>query len=75
MSFLCRFAFTLQASPLMPGACGRMLDQLGVAPEARTTKHLTMPGAEEKDLFATAVAPGTPLQKPVGLFPRIELEE
>jgi len=64
------------ASPVMPGACSRMLDQLCVPADRRSTKHLTPEETtEDGDLFKSSVAPGTPLQKPVGLFPRIEIEE
>ncbi|WP_439814463.1 methionine--tRNA ligase [Zavarzinia sp. CC-PAN008] len=48
--------------PVMPGACGRMLDQLGVPPEARSFAHLGPAGR---------LVPGTPLPEPQGIFPRI----
>ena len=47
--------------PFMPAASGRMLDQLGVAPEARTVASL---GPEGR------LAPGTSLPKPAPVFPR-----
>ncbi len=47
------------SQPVMPGAMGRMLDQLGVAPEARNFAALD-----------TALAAGTVLPKPEGVFPR-----
>ena len=47
------------SQPVMPGAMGRMLDQLGVAPEARDFAALD-----------TALAAGTVLPKPEGVFPR-----
>ncbi len=47
------------SQPVMPGAMGRLLDQLGVAPEARDFAALD-----------TALAAGTVLPKPEGVFPR-----
>ena len=46
--------------PFMPDSMGKLLDQLGVAPEARQIAALDAPLAE-----------GTALPAPVGLFPRI----
>jgi methionyl-tRNA synthetase len=48
------------ASPFMPGACARLLDQLGLPADARDFAAL-----EGKPL-----QPGTALPKPVGIFPR-----
>jgi methionyl-tRNA synthetase len=47
------------SQPVMPDAMGRMLDQLGVAPETRDFAALDTP-----------LAAGTPLPKPEGVFPR-----
>ena len=47
----------------MPASSGRMLDQLGVAAEARTLAAL---GPEGR------LAPGTPVPKPEPIFPRYE---
>jgi methionyl-tRNA synthetase len=47
------------SQPVMPGSMGRMLDQLGVAAEARDFAALVTP-----------LAPGTALPKPQGVFPR-----
>ena len=52
-----RLAVLIQ--PVMPESSGRMLDQLGVAAAARSFAHLD-----------SRVAPGTPLPKPEGVFPR-----
>jgi methionyl-tRNA synthetase len=49
--------------PFMPDSCGKMLDQLSVAEDARTFDDL-----------ADALTPGTELPKPQGVFPRM-LEE
>ncbi|MDA1325961.1 MAG: methionine--tRNA ligase [Proteobacteria bacterium] len=46
--------------PFMPDSCGKMLDQLGVAAEARGFDDLTNP-----------LTPGTALPKPIGVFPRL----
>ena len=45
--------------PFMPGSMGRMLDQLGVAADARDLSALSRP-----------VADGTVLPAPQGIFPR-----
>jgi len=47
--------------PFMPGSAAKLLDILGVAPEARDFAHL----AEEH-----ALVPGTSLPAPTGVFPR-----
>jgi methionyl-tRNA synthetase len=47
------------SQPVMPDAMGRMLDQLGVAPEARDFAALD-----------ASLTPGTALPKPQGVFPR-----
>ncbi len=53
--------------PFMPDASARLLDQLGVGEGARSFEHLTPAGA---------LAPGTPLPRPQGVFPRhVETEE
>ena len=49
------------AQPVTPDAMARLLDQLGVAPDARDFTHL---GADNR------LAPGTALPKPQGVFPR-----
>ncbi|HEY0183243.1 MAG TPA: methionine--tRNA ligase, partial [Rhodopila sp.] len=45
--------------PVMPGSMARMLDQLGVAPEARTFAALAVP-----------LSDGQTLPPPQGVFPR-----
>ncbi len=49
----------LLAQPIMPGAAAKLLDQLGVGPEARSFAALDL-----------AVPPGTSLPPPAGVFPR-----
>ena len=57
----------IMTQPFMPRAMGRMLDALGVAPDARTFAH-----AEP----AQRVAAATPLPAPAAIFPRyVEPEE
>ena len=50
--------------PVMPDSIGRMLDLLGVAEQQRNFAALEQ-----------AIAPGTPLDKPQGIFPRYVEEE
>ncbi len=57
--------YAILAQPVTPDAAGRILDQLAVAPEARTFAVLGEVGALE---------PGTALPKPAGVFPRLEAE-
>ncbi len=49
----------LVLQPFMPGTMARLLDQLGVAPNARQLAQ-----------FSQMVSPGTPLPAPEGIFPR-----
>ena len=44
----------------MPDSCGKMLDQLSVAEDARSFDDLS-----------DALVPGTDLPKPEGVFPRL----
>jgi methionyl-tRNA synthetase len=55
-----RLALLTQA--FLPEASARILDQLAVAPEARTLAHYLS--------AADALRPGAPLPKPTGVFPR-----
>ena len=52
--------------PVCPDAAAKLLDQLAVPEEERTFAHLT----EE-----FALKPGTPLPKPEGIFPRLQVKE
>lgn len=51
----------LLMQPFVPTSAGRMLDQMAVAADARTTAHFGEAGA---------LVPGTALPKPEGIFPR-----
>ncbi len=52
--------------PLIPSSANKILDQLTVPEDERKFEHLD-------DSFA--LTPGTPISKPVGVFPRLELPE
>ena len=52
--------------PIMPGSCARMLDQLAITAGERGFEWLAAPHR---------LAPGTPLPKPEGVFPRWAVEE
>ncbi|CAA7617930.1 methionine--tRNA ligase [Magnetospirillum sp. UT-4] len=56
----------LLTQAFMPAASGRLLDQLGIGPDARTLHHC---GSHH------ALKPGTPLPAPAGVFPRFVEEE
>ncbi|MEE8247685.1 MAG: methionine--tRNA ligase [Alphaproteobacteria bacterium] len=63
----CLRRLAILAQPVVPDAAGRILDQLAVAAERRAFSNL---GEGE------ALAPGTRLPKPEGVFPRfVEAEE
>ena len=49
----------IMAQAVMPDACGKMLDSLGVPPDARSFAAI-----------AERIKPGTVLPAPVGVFPR-----
>lgn len=52
--------------PVIPDSCAKLLEQLGVSADARDFASLGQSGR---------VAPGTPLPKPQGVFPRVMEEE
>jgi methionyl-tRNA synthetase len=54
--------------PVVPASADRLLDQLGIAPEARDLAALGDP-----DWYPQLVAGGFRIQQPVGVFPRLEL--
>jgi methionyl-tRNA synthetase len=60
----------LAVRPVVPASIDKLLDQMGVAPEARDYAALA-----DGDWFATLVASGFKVDKPVGVFPRLELPE
>ncbi|TCM22127.1 methionyl-tRNA synthetase [Novosphingobium sp. PhB165] len=56
--------------PVVPTAIDALLDQMGIAADARTYAAL-----EDADWFATLAASGYKVDKPQGVFPRLELPE
>ncbi|MCH7929977.1 MAG: methionine--tRNA ligase [Proteobacteria bacterium] len=57
----------ITSQPFMPESTARILDQLAVPEDQRTFAHLN-PGNRVTDEYS--LAPGTPLPKPEGVFPR-----
>ena len=53
--------------PIIPESANKILDQLQVPENERTFAHL--------ELETCVVKPGTPISKPEGVFPRIEMPE
>lgn len=56
--------------PVVPQSIDRLLDQMGVAADARDFAAL-----EVQDWFASLAASGFKVEKPEGVFPRLELPE
>ena len=56
--------------PVVPEAIDRLLDQMGVEPEARDYAHIA-----DEQWFDRLAEAGFTLEKPVGVFPRLELPE
>ncbi len=67
--FICLRTLAIVIAPVIPGAAGRLLDQMGV--DARAWTDL----ADGNNWFARRVATAMPIDKPVPIFPRLELEE
>ena len=59
----------LAVRPVVPAAIDRLLDQMGVAADARDYAAL------DADWFGPLVATGFKVDKPMGVFPRLELPE
>lgn len=55
----------IAALPFIPASADKLLDQLDIPADARTFAHLGEAGR---------LAPGTAIEKPEGVFPRLELE-
>ncbi|MFK4871202.1 methionine--tRNA ligase [Novosphingobium sp. ZW T3_23] len=60
----------LAVRPVVPTSIDKLLDQMGIASDARDYAALA-----DGDWFATLVASGFKVDKPVGVFPRLELPE
>ena len=57
----------ITSQPFMPESTARILDQLAVPEDQRTFAHLN---SGEHVTDENSLAPGTPLPKPEGVFPR-----
>ena len=56
--------------PVVPGSIDRLLDQMGIDSETRSYAAL-----ENSDWFDALVTSGFRIEKPVGVFPRLEMPE
>ncbi|MCB2059925.1 MAG: methionine--tRNA ligase [Novosphingobium sp.] len=66
--FRCVRDLAIAVRPVVPASADRLLEQMGIAPEAREFAAL-----EVDDWFEALVATGFRLDKPVGVFPRLEM--
>ena len=66
--FRCVRDLAIAVRPVVPASADKLLDQMGVAPEARDFAALT-----DADWFPSLVASGFTVSQPVGVFPRLEL--
>jgi methionyl-tRNA synthetase len=64
----CVRSLAIAVRPVVPSAIDKLLDQMGVAPDARDYGALS-----DTAWFETLVASGFKLSQPVGVFPRLEL--
>ena len=67
--FRCVRDLAIAVRPVVPGSIDRLLDQMGIAPDARDYAAL------EGEWFEALVASGFVVDKPVGVFPRLELPQ
>ncbi|WP_230293714.1 methionine--tRNA ligase [Croceicoccus sp. Ery5] len=68
--FRCVRDLAIAVRPVVPGSIDRLLDQMGIAADARDYAALADAG-----WFAALVASGFKVDKPTGVFPRLELPE
>ncbi|OYZ30688.1 MAG: methionine--tRNA ligase, partial [Novosphingobium sp. 16-62-11] len=61
---------TIAIAPVVPSSASKVLDQLGIAADARGFDALT-----DADWYMARVATGERLAQPVPAFPRLELPE
>ena len=66
--FRCVRTLAIAVRPVVPGSADKLLDQLGIAANARDFAAL-----DNADWFAELVASGFTVAQPVGVFPRLEL--
>lgn len=60
----------LAVRPVVPASIDKLLDQMGIAPQARDFSALN-----DIEWFETLAGSGFKVDKPVGVFPRLELSE
>lgn len=63
-------ALAIAIRPVVPAAADKLLDQMGIAPDARDFAALS-----DDDWFANLVDGGFAVAQPVPIFPRLELPE
>ena len=68
--FRCVHDLEIAMRPVVPGAADALLNQMGIAADARDYAAIG-----NADWFETLVESGFALDKPVGVFPRLELPE
>jgi len=68
--FRCVRDLAIAVRPVVPMAADRLLDQMGIAPDARDYAALA-----DEAWFAQLAASGFVVDKPEGVFPRLELPE
>jgi len=68
--FRCVVDLAIAVRPVVPGSIDRLLDQMGIPADARDYAAL---GDSER--LSKLVADGFRIEKPVGVFPRLELAE
>ena len=68
--FRCVRDLAIAVRPVVPGSIDRLLDQMGVAADARDYAAL-----DDDGWFDALVATGFVVDKPVGVFPRLELPQ
>ncbi|WP_066556787.1 methionine--tRNA ligase [Croceicoccus bisphenolivorans] len=68
--FRCVHDLAIAVRPVVPGSIDRLLDQMGIEADARGYGALG-----SSDWFDTLVADGFRVDKPVGVFPRLEMPE
>jgi methionyl-tRNA synthetase len=68
--FRCVRDLAIAARPVVPEAIDRLLDQMGIAGDARDFAAL-----EDGNWFATLAASGFRLSQPEGVFPRLDMPE
>jgi methionyl-tRNA synthetase len=66
--FRCVRDLAIAVRPVVPDSADRLLDQLGIAPDARDYAAL-----DDSDWFVGLAASGFTVGQPVGVFPRLEV--